>query len=182
MIEFILSSGHSLFSKHIRGVVMPDYSYSNFVCDCWKIITVSDKLRDGWKMVEIGAKKSFLSKTETKILNSVETTVDYHVVFDESYQVPVLYFNATYKSGRVVPPNDLYKSLCVPSDHLNFISQRDHPIMDTPFYHIHPCQTTTMMENFKFHLESDFVYLLTFISSVGPLVGLYLPHEYGLPT
>ena len=151
------------------------YSYSDFVSDCADFIKASDKLRDGWTMVKFDDRNQFVSKTS---LINENVNVEYHLLYDESYQVPVLFFNATYLNGRVVKPEDLCVMLNISKGQGDVVSQKDHPLLDTPYYYVHPCQTFKMMSNFS--NEQNFIYLLTFLSMIGPIAGLKLPHEYSL--
>ena len=145
--------------------------------DCLHITKISDRIRDGWTISKVDKQISFLAKSEVKLLDQDKVLLKYHVIYDDSYQVPVLYFSVTYSSGKVVKPADLTAILKTPNKLVDAISQKDHPLLDTPYYFIHPCQTSRMMKNFC-NKQLNFVYLLTFLSSVGPVAGLYIPHAY----
>ncbi len=155
------------------------YSYSDFVSDCTVFIQASEKLRDGWKMTKFDDRNQFVSK---RSLINENVSVEYHLLYDHSYNVPTLFINATYLNGRIVKPEDLYTILNISKDQGDVLSQKDHPLLDTPFYYIHPCQTSKMMDNFtrERHTCNNYVYLLTFLSMIGPIAGLKLPHEYSL--
>ena len=76
--------------------------------------------------------------------------IDYHVVHSFSYEVPVLYFTATYSNGRQLSLNDTWKLLSNrfvsgDMDRWGLISQQEHPLLHYPFYHIHPCHTAKVM-------------------------------------
>lgn len=155
------------------------YSQADFVKNCVVFARRSDILRDGWTMVEFDKRNSFLSKKEMKLLDHQEINMQYHVMYDESYQVPVLYFSATSSTGRLIKPGDLRAMLDIPQEQADGISQKDHPLLDTPFYYIHPCHTSKMMQDLGAGSQnSDGNSLLTFLSSVGPVAGLYIPHTY----
>ncbi|KAI7820683.1 autophagocytosis associated protein [Gamsiella multidivaricata] len=117
-------------------------------------------------------------------------TVTYHIVFSPSYQVPVLYFNAYRPDGVAIPIEDIYRSL-VPEDWQSSIrdaglnggiSQQDHPILNGPFFYMHPCETVSLMETIlsdqTFHesrrsfLDS---YITTWLSLTGQAVGVTIP-------
>lgn len=172
--------------------------------------------------------------------------VEYHIVHSFSYEVPMLYFNATYSSGRQLSLDDTWKLLSKQFvskdvDRWGLISQQEHPLLHCPFYHIHPCHTATVMAqatkiNIKDKEINDVVqsssicsssslqgrngssstnnggvvdtnaggeeiereqgqgtdldqaclrskspnYLITWLSTFGPLVGLKVPLEYGM--
>ena len=156
------------------------YSYATFLSDCKWFIERSEELRDGWKLVEFHDTK-FLSKKESKSFDNDEgICIEYHVIHDPSYQVPVLYFSATYSCGRLLKPTECHALLHIPldTDNTAVISQRDHPVLDCPYYYVHPCQTSGVMD--RFSSAPNFIYLLTFLSTIGPIVGLHIPHKYTL--
>ncbi|KAI1319847.1 hypothetical protein EDD11_002841 [Mortierella claussenii] len=81
-------------------------------------------------------------------------SVSYHIVFSPSYQVPVLYFNACRPDGRTIPLEEIYDSL-VPEEWRGSIrnaglnggiSQQDHPVLNVPYFYMHPCETVALME------------------------------------
>lgn len=158
--------------------------------------------------------------------------VEYHIVHSFSYEVPVLYFNATYSNGRQLSLKDTWKLLSDrfvsgDMDRWGLVSQQEHPLLHCPFYHIHPCHTAKVMaqarktlgemkvsaeiegeggkrenkdlpnnmvacsggdgrtsgfeEGEKLNesrLKSEPNYLVTWLSTFGPLVGLKVPLEY----
>lgn len=155
--------------------------------------------------------------------------VEYHIVHSFSYEVPVLYFNATYSNGRQLSLEDTWRLLSKQFvshdvDRWGMVSQQEHPILHCPFYHIHPCHTAKVMVQATMtkgdqveshHHESSSHtsaavsrgdatstdsssdgregegcqplqdcsrhkpnYLVTWLSTFGPLVGLKLPLEY----
>lgn len=80
-----------------------------------------------------------------------------HVCYSHSYREPVLYFQSTETSGTPLPFNRILHEL--EDEQLIFsnnstddqkldllsISQEDHPVLHTPFYMLHPCQTGEIM-------------------------------------
>ena len=161
--------------------------------------------------------------------------LEYHIVHSFSYEVPVLYFTATYSNGRQLSLNDTWKLLSHrfvsdDMDRWGLISQQEHPLLHCPFYHIHPCHTAKVMAQarktqtgsgeVKVHIRTEGEggkregkdllngvvecsdgdgrtsvveeggklnescskgepnYLVTWLSTFGPLVGLNIPLEY----
>lgn len=115
--------------------------------------------------------------------------VEYHVIHSTSYQVPVLYFNPTFASGQTLTLNDVWRLLnmdLVPqeADKWGLVTQQEHPYLGRPFYHIHPCNTATVMEKAMKCLtprdqqakESN--YLITWLSTFAPVIGLEFSLEY----
>jgi len=109
---------------------------------------------------------------------------EYHIVYNVSYSVPVLYFQATKTDGQSLLLEEVWER--VPRSHRDalegkwsFITQTDHPILGHPVFHIHPCNTATMMRNLLTG-ELDVKghqYLLMWLSALGPLVGLEVQNE-----
>lgn len=116
-------------------------------------------------------------------------SVSYHIVFSPSYQVPVLYFNAYKPNGQAIPLEDIYESL-VPEDWRSSIrdsglsggiSQQDHPILNVPFFYMHPCETVSLMETILGRQTMDspesFLssYIASWLSLTGQAIGITLP-------
>jgi len=113
---------------------------------------------------------------------------EYHIIFSESYSVPVLYVNISEKDGSLLQLKDVWK-LCpdVYQSHIQgnkwtTLTQQEHPLLGRPFLQLHPCQTSELMAKLKksfLNIDcSSCGYLVVWLSTVGPLVGLELPHFY----
>ncbi|KAG0004914.1 hypothetical protein BGZ65_012404, partial [Modicella reniformis] len=116
-------------------------------------------------------------------------SVSYHIVFSPSYQVPVLYFNAYQPDGQMISLEAIYESL-VPEDWrisirnagLNGgVSQQDHPILNVPYFYMHPCETVSLMETIlysqAFDSSKSFLdsYIASSLSLTGQAIGITLP-------
>ena len=102
------------------------------------------------------------------------TTVECHVVFSTSYQVPVLYFNEYTETGSAISPHGTQFSNST-------ITQASHPVLDMPFYQVHPCKTAKLMAEILElqHKEVSLAhwggrYLVTWLSWCGQTIGLKL--------
>ena len=76
--------------------------------------------------------------------------LEYHIVYSQSYQVPILYFNATYTNGRQLVLEDIWKLISKQltsskTDKWSLVTQQEHPLLHCPYYHIHPCHTAKVM-------------------------------------
>ncbi|XP_074642454.1 ubiquitin-like-conjugating enzyme ATG10 [Tubulanus polymorphus] len=119
-----------------------------------------------------------LTSSESK--DSELLTYEYHVLFSNSYSVPVLYFNIYYSDGKLVTLDKVWDY--VPQEHRehlenekwSMITQQEHPVLGRPFYQLHPCRTSELMGK----LAADRNYTVTWLSAVGPIVGLNLPLCY----
>ena len=63
---------------------------------------------------------------------------EYHIAYSTSYCVPVLYFRACYNDGKFVRLDKTLDS--------NEVTQAEHPVLGTPFFFIHPCETKSMLK------------------------------------
>ncbi len=115
--------------------------------------------------------------------------LEYHVVHSVSYQVPILYFNASYTNGRPLPLNDIWRLLSLrfvstDANKWGLLTQQEHPYLGQPFYHIHPCHSAEVMDkalqcSLALEGQGRGNYLITWLSTFALLVGLELPIEYG---
>jgi hypothetical protein len=79
----------------------------------------------------------------------LRTTVsyEYHIVYSEDYQVPVLYFQLRGSEGQLLP----LEKIVSPRGEQIIASQQLHPHLDLPFFYLHPCQTAQFMS----HLDTE---------------------------
>lgn len=112
---------------------------------------------------------------------------EYHVLYSCSYQTPVLYFRASTLEGRSLCLEEVWDSV-----HPNYrqrlqhrpwdtITQQEHPLLGQSFFVLHPCRTEEFMKPvLKAALEEhrQVNYIVTWLSVVGPVVGLDVPLSY----
>ncbi|XP_037065416.1 ubiquitin-like-conjugating enzyme ATG10 isoform X2 [Peromyscus leucopus] len=76
---------------------------------------------------------------------------EYHVLYSCSYQVPVLYFRASFLDGRPLALKDIWEGVheCYKTRLLqgpwDTITQQEHPVLGQPFFVLHPCKTNEFM-------------------------------------
>ncbi|KAG6628818.1 hypothetical protein I3843_14G039600 [Carya illinoinensis] len=115
---------------------------------------------------------------------------DLHIVYSAPYRVPVLYFRVYYSDGEPLQFEDIKKHLPAHSaktlldSKWTFITQEEHPYLNRPWYKLHPCGTGEWM---KLLFQGDVslarngaaieVYLISWLSFVGQVVGLRIPYE-----
>ncbi|KAL2099733.1 hypothetical protein ACEWY4_004127 [Coilia grayii] len=114
---------------------------------------------------------------------------EYHVLYSCSYQIPILYFRASTLEGRSLSLEEVWKNV-----HPNYqqrlrqgpwdtITQQEHPLLGQPFFMLHPCKTEEFMRPAleTAHAKRMGVnYIVTWLSVVGPVVGLDVPLSYAL--
>ncbi|XP_058024800.1 ubiquitin-like-conjugating enzyme ATG10 [Ahaetulla prasina] len=116
---------------------------------------------------------------------------EYHVLYSCSYQAPVLYFRASFLDGKPLTLDEIWKSVheCY-RDRLwqgpwDTITQQEHPLLGQPFFVLHPCRTNEFMSSILSNLRKQKKhtnYIISWLSVVGPVVGLHMPLSYAKAT
>ncbi|XP_028283435.1 ubiquitin-like-conjugating enzyme ATG10 isoform X2 [Parambassis ranga] len=120
-------------------------------------------------------------------INSQVLQYEYHILYSCSYSTPVLYFRAFTMEGRSLTLQEVWSSihpnyrLCLQNSPLTTITQQEHPLLGQPFFMLHPCKTEEFMRPLlqASHDQPRPVnYVLSWLSVVGPVVGLDIPLKY----
>ena len=97
-------------------------------------------------------------------------TTDYHIVYHVSFQVPCLFFVCYGSDGGIVDPGREASGLVIPKK--GAVSQQIHPILQVPFWFVHPCDTAALMDKIGGGLKLQLNgYLETWLSLIGPFGG-----------
>ncbi|CAA7050941.1 unnamed protein product [Microthlaspi erraticum] len=110
---------------------------------------------------------------------------DFNVVYSASYRVPVLYFRGYCSGGQPLSLDVIKEDLPSGSVGLlleskwTFITQEEHPYLNRPWFKLHPCGTEEWIKllsaaGCQIPVE---LYLVSWFSVVGQVVGLRIPHE-----
>ncbi|XP_050145852.1 ubiquitin-like-conjugating enzyme ATG10 isoform X2 [Malus sylvestris] len=115
---------------------------------------------------------------------------DFHIVYSDSYRVPVLYFRGYYIDGQPLALEEIEKDLPARSSKVlleskwTFITQEEHPYLNRPWYKLHPCGTSEWMKLLFLGDNSQAKngvaveqYLVSWLSVVGQ-VGLVFSSAY----
>uniref|UniRef100_A0A1D1ZG92 Ubiquitin-like-conjugating enzyme ATG10 n=1 Tax=Anthurium amnicola TaxID=1678845 RepID=A0A1D1ZG92_9ARAE len=113
---------------------------------------------------------------------------DYHIVYNFSYKVPVLYFRGYQCDGQPLRSDEIQSDLppcslsILKDSKWTYMTQEEHPFLCRPWYMLHPCGTSEWikllfsncgaMEGYVLHQ-----YLPSWLSVVGQAVGLKIPLE-----
>ncbi|XP_022771579.1 ubiquitin-like-conjugating enzyme ATG10 isoform X2 [Durio zibethinus] len=115
---------------------------------------------------------------------------DFHIVYSNTFRVPVLYLRAYCSDGQPLQLDEIEKELPTCSSKelskskWTFITQEEHPHLKRPWYKLHPCGTGEWMKLLflndtaqpKFEVVLE-LYLLSWFSVVGQVVGLRIPFK-----
>jgi hypothetical protein len=93
--------------------------------------------------------------------------LEHHIVYSTTYQVPVLYFTASYSDSTPLSHEEIYRYIVSQSYQHVVLSQAEHPVLNIPCWYIHPCDTRVLMSTLKFD-QTD--YIKSWLSVQGPLV------------
>ncbi|XP_065657231.1 ubiquitin-like-conjugating enzyme ATG10 isoform X3 [Hydra vulgaris] len=205
LLRFIYKYGFSI------KIIMDGYiSKEDFKRCCYDICTISMKFQDNFVlrtskdgdcyMVRKSIKKVNFENEETVLTDFEESfecqsitsskcyavTFEHHILYSESFNVPVLYFVAYCHDGTMLSLESIWN--LVPRQHQHallekwsFISQQEHPELGCIYYYLHPCHTSNLMKNFvcNHSIKDKFKnYVLTWLSAVGPVACLDLELEY----
>ena len=135
----------------------------------------SKLLHDRWILNEVTNEILYLSYS---FIDEQCIKSDFHIVFSDSYAVPVLYFNLSRLDGSLLALDDVW-NLFVHRNHSSkyeTITQQEHPILHRPFFLLHPCQTETVLK--KVNDQTEKKRFLFWLSIYGQAVGLPMRMEY----
>ena len=176
------------------------------ICDQWSIkaVTLRGDNKETFYLSQQVQRPSVLSReTDTTVVDSSEEEgvhlenndavaldvpnvqlICYHytIVYSESYQVPVIYFTASWQDGRQLHLHEVWEQIPSTSDivdKLSTLTQTEHPILGIPCYHVHPCNSAVMMSSVLEDARQDddnvkwqTRYLIMWLSLISPLVNL----------
>lgn len=112
---------------------------------------------------------------------------EFHILYSSSFRTPVLYFRAFTLEGKSLSLEEVWSfirpKLRLSSEDglLSTVTQQEHPLLGQAFFMLHPCKTEDFMRPVLQAAQQAnrlVNYVLTWLSVVGPLVGLDVPLEY----
>ncbi|KAH9617172.1 hypothetical protein KSS87_012933 [Heliosperma pusillum] len=117
---------------------------------------------------------------------------DFHILYSNSYRIPLLYFRGYSSDGQPLTLNQIERDLPANSAKLlteskwTFITQMEHPFLNRPWYTLHPCGTNELMKILVNTCLSKAEgtperYLISWFSVVSQVIGLKIPLEIASP-
>ena len=180
-------------AKRGRKEKMSEISYDAFEAACRGFFARSNELGDEWELVPFQQRTFLRKKVQRKSEKCAGTkirtedhklvTLETHVMFSESFSQPVLYFTAYDTNGQNVLGSeaDLDAFLTFRPEgydpNSTLVSQAPHPYLGQPFWFIHPCHTSETLSLVR-KQSSDSNHIATWLSLVGPFVGLSVDPKY----
>ncbi|XP_052863562.1 ubiquitin-like-conjugating enzyme ATG10 [Anopheles cruzii] len=179
-----------------------------WVSSCLQFVKFSQNIGDNWELVTSESKEIYIcSKKMTRFKVNAQAPglgaefaeftdidpscatvsfekneqflVEYHVVYSVSYQVPVLYLNIQDSRGQTIDLQTAWllletlKEIGSKGAYCT-LTQMEHPILQRPFLCVHPCKTHEIIDSLPNSKQS----IVTFLSTYGPFVKLYLDGQY----
>ena len=121
----------------------------------------SAELGEGWTLRYVDGESLLVLRS---VSDGDDVVLEHHVVHDCAFGAPLLLFIAHDRSGEAVKPALPSTSSAV------LFSQRMHPLLQLPFWSVHPCRTASLMAELRPNRPEDF--LAAWLSAVGQLVGV----------
>ncbi|CAG9785397.1 unnamed protein product [Diatraea saccharalis] len=158
----------------------------NFVNACRKFCDISDRINDGWKLIENQSDKHkcYIKKCTFvhQVLhgNKFLLKTEYVIFFNLSYGVPSFSFNIWNSSGVLLTLDEIRQMSLISinkEDFYSVITQQEHPVLQRPYFIMHPCHTEALLGEFK---DVSKNIIVTFLGLIMPLLKLDLPLAYGL--
>ncbi|TFK43610.1 hypothetical protein BDQ12DRAFT_187372 [Crucibulum laeve] len=101
-----------------------------------------------------------------------QLTCKQYVVYSASFQVPAFYFTIHNSNGSPLPLSEIVKSslfklgvpdgshattfaLTMPTSSFPLLSQGDHPILGTPCWYLHPCESANAVQELMREVQQD---------------------------
>ncbi|XP_022164671.1 ubiquitin-like-conjugating enzyme ATG10 isoform X1 [Myzus persicae] len=182
-------------------------TYQQFVEYATDLKNHSDSIDDGWNIRQYqcpmnGSFDNYLIKKEIQKKNTsslkfdhsdshtednIPIVCEYHILYNLSYSCPDVYFNMWYTDGKLLSLEHVWSLVHsflkqnVVNDKWNAITQEMHPFFNTPFFRLHPCKNTHVLEMLGFSSKNNnkFNPLIAWLSTISPLIGLEIHLSYG---
>lgn len=162
-------------------------SRSVFNKEIREIYSKSIKLGDDWSLVVHNQNEDiiYLEKKSQQLYQNDIITIVFHVIYSESYSVPILYTNISRSNGSIFKYGEMYNFFNLVATDKNqesglILTQQEHPILFIPFYFMHPCKTSEWMNRTALRSKESLNYTLKWLSFVFSVLQIPLDIKYAL--
>nr|AWV66634.1 ubiquitin-like--conjugating enzyme ATG10 [Brachionus rotundiformis] len=150
-----------------------------------EVYSKSSKLGDNWNLIVFDKNIIYLEKKEQQMYQNEIITIVYHIIYSESYAVPVLYLNISKSNGSIFKYDEIYSfyNLNQVSNYQEsglILTQQEHPLLFKPFYFMHPCKTSQWMNETKLSTCQSINFTLKWLSFVFSALRIPLDIKYAL--
>ncbi|XP_026818572.1 ubiquitin-like-conjugating enzyme ATG10 isoform X2 [Rhopalosiphum maidis] len=149
-------------------------TYQQFVEHATDLKKHSDSIDDGWNFRE------YQSPMNTKF--QLYASITYYII-----QAIHVQMCSSICDGKLLPLEHVWSLVhysikeSVVHDKWNAITQEMHPFSSTPFFRLHPCKNTHVLEMLGFSSKNNYKFnpLIAWLSTISPLIGLEIHLSYG---
>ena len=125
-----------------------------------------------WRPREGFLERRVEARVEIENGRGCDATTDYHIVYHVSFQVPCLFFVCYGSDGAIVDVGREAAATGQAIPRPEAVSQQMHPILQVPFWFVHPCDTVALLDKVRGGAKLELnTYLQTWLSLIGPFAG-----------
>ncbi|XP_060856590.1 ubiquitin-like-conjugating enzyme ATG10 isoform X2 [Metopolophium dirhodum] len=153
-------------------------TYQQFVEYATDLKYHSDSIDDGWSLRQYQCPMILLRKTKFQLF----VNITYCTI-----QVIRAQMCSLICDGKLLSLEHVWSLVHsflkqnVVHDKWNAITQEMHPFSNSPFFRLHPCKNTHVLEMLGFSSKNSYEFnpLIAWLSTISPLIGLEIDLSYG---
>ncbi|KRY31761.1 Ubiquitin-like-conjugating enzyme ATG10 [Trichinella spiralis] len=138
-----------------------------------------------WTVAEQGNVK-FLVCDDTRFcrIGMDYVKCEFHVCYDELYNIPVMFFNYWYLEGQLMPLDEVWATVCCSetarlyADPFSVITQVEHPLFRTSWYCFHPCKTDDILTPVIEKGKKTKNLVAVWLTVMGSIIGISVPLSF----
>ncbi|KAE9533448.1 hypothetical protein AGLY_009086 [Aphis glycines] len=169
-------------------------SHSDFIDDGWSLCQYQCPMNENYIKYLVKKKIQKMNKyslksdhSDSHTENNIPVVCEYHILYNPSYSCPDVFFNMWSTDGKLLSLEHVWSLVHyflkenVERDKWNAITQEIHPFFSTPFFRLHPCKNTHVLEMLGFSSKNNYEFnpLIAWLSTISPLIGLEIHLSYG---
>ncbi|KRZ67478.1 Ubiquitin-like-conjugating enzyme ATG10 [Trichinella papuae] len=138
-----------------------------------------------WTVAEQG-KLKFLVCNDTRFcqISNDYVKCEFHVIYDELFEIPVMLLNYWYLEGKLMPLKEIWSTICsteiarLYSDPYSVLTQMEHPLFRTSWYCFHPCKTADFLNPVIERGKRSKNLVAVWLGMMSSVVGISLPLNF----